>query len=69
MAKLLRDVSNNVSAVGKPLYMNLHTSLIAAWDWSQKLDLLSNLAKFNHLTSEIFLFSPMGLAPLYLYPN
>ncbi len=69
MAKLLRGVSNNVSAVGEPLCMNLHTSLIASWDWSQKLDPLSNLAKCNYLTSEIFLVFPMGLAPLSLYPN
>ncbi len=29
---------------------NLHSSLIAAWDWSQKLDLPVNPAKCNHLT-------------------
>ncbi len=50
MAKLLRGVSNNVSAAGKPLCINLHSYLIVVWDWSQKLDLLSSLAKCNRLT-------------------
>ncbi len=30
--------------------MNLHISLIAAWDFSQKLDLPINPAKCNYLT-------------------
>ncbi len=30
--------------------MNLHSSLIAAWGWSQKCDLPINLAKCKYLT-------------------
>ncbi len=30
--------------------MNLHSSLIAVWDWSQKWDLQINPAKCNYLT-------------------
>ncbi len=45
--------------------MNLHSSLIAPWNWSQKWDLPANPAKCNYLTigREVLLkssFSPDG---------
>ncbi len=48
--------------------MNLHISLIAAWDWSKKWDLPINPTNCNYLTIERD--APlMGLVPPSLYPN
>ncbi len=48
--------------------MNLHSALIATWDWSKKRDLPINPTKCIYLT--IGRAAPlMGLAPPTVYPN
>ncbi len=66
LALLFADNVNMVTPLTQN--MNLHSSLIAARDWSQELDLRINPSKCNNLTvgREALL---MGLAPPSMYPN
>ncbi len=73
LALLVADDVNVVTP--RTQNMNLHSSRIAAWDWSQKWDQPITPVKCNYLTigQEVPLrlefLSPMGSAPPSLHPN